>query len=455
MKAAAVKSIAWLTVRDAVRSRLLASLTALLVTGLIGLPLLISGDDTLEGQLQVVLSYALSFASGMLALVTLWVACGGMATDLRDRRLYLVLTKPVHRYELWLGKWLGILFLNATLLALTGIILNLMVSFTLRTSSAPTETRHQAMERFLVAHEPLAVLEPDWASTAEQEAARMSREGRAPAELDLKRIQTDLVTALKNRFYTLPPEAAMTLPFKLPAPASGHHDLILRYSFESSRPERSPVPASWTVEAAGRVLVISVTNYPGIPGRLMIPGNLVSGAETVRVIFKREASHNPATIMLNAGDGPPQLMIPSGSGIPNLVRGLLMILFRLAFLAALGLTAGCLLSMPVALFAAFFVLVLLAFSGYVETVATTGMFFIPHEGPAPERTWINALVLRLFRLFNGVTQPLLRLDPVPLLQEGVRVSWLMTAQAAVWLLGLYTTITGLAGAILFNRREIG
>jgi hypothetical protein len=139
----------------------------------------------------------------------------------------------------------------------------------------------------------------------------------------------------------------------------------------------------------------------------------------------------------------------------NLARGLLVVLCRLSFLAALGLTAGCLLSMPVAVFVAFLAIVLLASSGYVATVSHTGVFYVPHEGPQPGQTWVNTLVLRLFKGFNTITEPVLQFDPVPLLAEGRLISWAVTGKALLVLGGLYTSLIGAVGMLLFRRRELG
>ena len=451
-----ITAIAWLTVRDAVRSRLLVSLTAILLVGLIGLPLLISGDNTLRGQVQVILGYTLSFAMSMLSAVTLWVACGGIASEIQDRRLYLVLTKPVHRHELWLGKWLGIVGINAMLLSLTGLILTTMIWHTLRVSPESAETKREIGEQFLLARQPLPPSLPDWSGLAKLESEKLVSSGKAPAGMDRRAIESELMKEYERRQWTVLPNGAISLDYHLPAPATGVHDLILTYSFESSRPERTPVAAAWRIDTVPvRSLVLEVTNYPGMPNSILIPGSLVRGSQSIRLTYHRLDAQNPATLLMAAGGTQPELLVPTGNGTPNLTRGLLIILFRLAFLAALGLTAGCLLSAPVAVFVAFFVMILLAISGYVESVATSGVFYVAHEGPAPTQTWLDVAILHLFKGFNGVTQPFIRFDPVPLLQEGRRVGWDLTVHAAVWLVGLYTTLTAVIGIALFNRREIG
>ncbi len=451
-----IAALAGLTLRDAVRSRLLISLGAILVIGLIGLPLLISGDNTLTGRLQVILNYTLRFAITMLSIVTLWTACGGVSSEIQDRRLYLVLTKPVHRHELWLGKWLGIVALNALLLTLTGLIIGVMTWHTLLTSPESATAKRQAREQFLLARQALLPESPISRDQALSSAGALVKSGRAPAGMDAVQVATELMKELKNARFVIAPTGTVRFVYHLSTPCTGFHDGILNYKIESSRPERNPIHAIWDIQAAGGMaLHLTVTNYPGLPNRLLIPGSVMQGAPSLTLSYHRLDRSSPATLFMAQNGQEPELLIPSGSWAMNLSRGLFMILCRLAFLSALGLTAGCLLSTPVAVFVAFFVMVLLTMSGYVESVATSGAFYTPHEGAALSQTWLDKIILGQFKGLNRVTQPLLRLDPVPLLEEGRRISWLLTAHAVAWLVGLYTAVTALIGILLFNRRELG
>lgn len=451
-----IMAIARLTVRDAIRSKLLVSLSALLVTGLVSLPLLISGDNTLNGQLQVILQYTLGFALAMLSLVTLWAACGGISAEIQDRRLYLVLAKPVHRYQLWLGKWLGIVGINAILLLLTGVIVGTMVWHTLRSSPEPEAVKHQVREQHLQAREALSPLPANWAVTAREGAEAIVRSGRAPVGMNKAAIEAQLRKELEEARYTVAPGGTASFSYGLPDGVDTRHDLILNYVFESSRPERAAVAAEWHITTTpAHTLHLTVTNYPGIPAAILIPGGLIQGTNRLTATYHRLDPANPATLMLAQSGKKPELLIPGGSWGMNLTRGLLMMLFRLAFLAALGLTAGCLLSMPVAVFVAFFIMVVLASSGYVQTVAKSGEFFVPHESGEIVPSSLDKAILSMFRAMNGVTQPLLELDPVPRLTEGRRLGWGLTAQAAGWLVGFYTSLTALIGIALFNRRELG
>src|ERR1019366_1933769 len=113
-------AIAWLTWKAAFRFRLFLVVAVLLLASVVGLPLLIKDDGTARGFTQIVLTYTLSTITALLGLSTLWLACGTLARDIEDCTLQVVAIKPIVRWQIWLGKWLGIVSLNAVLLALSG-----------------------------------------------------------------------------------------------------------------------------------------------------------------------------------------------------------------------------------------------------------------------------------------------------------------------------------------------
>src|SRR5438034_8304019 len=113
-------AITWLTWKAALRFRLFVVVAVLLLGSVIGLPLLIKDDGTARGFTQILLTYTLSTISALLGLSTLWLACGTLARDIEECQVQLVAVKPIARWQIWLGKWLGIVTLNAALLALAG-----------------------------------------------------------------------------------------------------------------------------------------------------------------------------------------------------------------------------------------------------------------------------------------------------------------------------------------------
>ena len=53
-------------------------------------------------------------------LKVLWLGCGTLARDIEECQMQMLAVKPIARWQIWLGKWLGLLMLNAALLALAG-----------------------------------------------------------------------------------------------------------------------------------------------------------------------------------------------------------------------------------------------------------------------------------------------------------------------------------------------
>ena len=113
-------AIAWLTWKAAFRFRLFLVVAVLLLGAVVGLPLLIKDDGTARGFTQILLTYTLGAITALLGLSTLWLSCGTLARDIEECQMQMVAVKPIARWQIWLGKWLGIMSLNAALLVLSG-----------------------------------------------------------------------------------------------------------------------------------------------------------------------------------------------------------------------------------------------------------------------------------------------------------------------------------------------
>src|SRR5438876_6667404 len=113
-------AIASLTWKAAFRFRLFIVLAVRLLASVVALPVLIKDDGTARGFTQILLTYTLTTITALLGLSTLWLACGTLARDIEECQMQVVAVKPIARWQIWLGKWLGIMSLNAALLTLAG-----------------------------------------------------------------------------------------------------------------------------------------------------------------------------------------------------------------------------------------------------------------------------------------------------------------------------------------------
>src|SRR3954465_6952951 len=113
-------AIAGLTWKAAFRFRLFWVLTVLLLGSVVVLPLLLKDDQTARGFIQLLLTYNLTIITALLGFSTLWLPCGTLARDIERCQMQIGAVKPISRWQIWLGKWLGLLALNAALLLISG-----------------------------------------------------------------------------------------------------------------------------------------------------------------------------------------------------------------------------------------------------------------------------------------------------------------------------------------------
>ena len=178
---ARIGAIMGLTWKAAFRFRLFWVLAALLMGSVVVLPLLLKDDGTARGFTQILLTYTLSVITGLLGLSTLWLSCGTLARDVEDAQIQMIVVKPIARWQIWFGKWLGIMALNATLLALAGICVYTLLQW--RAQKLPTKpVDQQAILRneVLVARASLKEPMPDIEAETERVLRERLKEVTAP-----------------------------------------------------------------------------------------------------------------------------------------------------------------------------------------------------------------------------------------------------------------------------------
>lgn len=78
------------------------------------------GDGTIKGRVQMFMTYALGFTGFILSLMTIFFACRSLSKEIASRQIYSIVSKPVPRWQILAGKWLGVMLFNAVLLAIVG-----------------------------------------------------------------------------------------------------------------------------------------------------------------------------------------------------------------------------------------------------------------------------------------------------------------------------------------------
>ncbi|MDI6775271.1 MAG: ABC transporter permease subunit [Verrucomicrobiota bacterium] len=453
-----IGAIAVLAARSAVRSHLVGILLILVPVVVFGLPLTIKGDGTLAGTARITLRYSLAAVAALLGAATLWASCLSIAGEIEGRQIQLVAVKPVRRFEIWLGKWVGLLAMNAALLAVAGVLTWLMALWTVNRSAVSEAERRDVREEILTARRPCLPRSDVTAEDVEREAQRLIAAGRLSTNMPRATLLAYAGRQAQVTRATVAPGQSKTWLFDLPQALAGveadGNVFSVRFDLAMYAGDRRPVTGTFTVGEPHWPAFFSYSIRRHIKGShrfsAPVPAE-ASGARQIEVTFAnadRAVSH---TAIFRIGRNL-ELRVREASFESNLLRALILLFGYLGLLAALGLTAGAFLSFPVA---AFSVCCALLMAGLTRELgadsepahscghhghATTGMMTEFGESLA------GALKL--------VVDPALRFEALEPLSDGVAIPWTAVGQAVGLLLGIYPGVMGALGAWVFSRREL-
>lgn len=449
-------AITRLTIKSAVRMKLIPAVAATLLVLLAILPFLIEHNGTAEMFTQVVLTYSLAVVIFMLGLTTIWLSCGTMAGDIGDAHMQVVVTKPVPRWQIWLGKWLGIMALNIVLLTLAGITISTMLHWRARGLSG--EQREILKREILVARSGVKEAKP---FGEEQIKARMKILRTMPGKSDLNDslLRQDAIADLKRANELVGPGRMIRWDIDMSGVTEKTRDkpLHLRVRFYSSdfKPTITNMTMNTDFEVGhpGRSRQFSYARpmAPESFHEFEIPPNLYDDSGKLRVTF---ANHNKATVLFPLEDGL-EVLYPEGGFAMNFTRALAVILSWLGLLAAVGLCGASLLSFPIAAFLVFTLLIVISSGNLItEIVAEGTISAVDHETGQKSFGYLDWFLVPVFKLLLLIVKSVSSVSPIDALSVGRTVTWAQLTAAFARITLLVGGLFFLLGSIIFTRREL-
>lgn len=444
-------AIVGLTWKAAFRFRLFWVLAILLLGSVVALPLLLKDDGTARGFTQILLTYNLSVITVLLGFCTLWLACGTLARDVEECQMQMVAVKPIARWEIWLGKWIGIVLLNAALLALSGGSVYALLQW--RAQRLPADQLRVLQNEVFVARASLKAPSPD--------------------------IEADVIFHQQRQKFNVPPNEQAALREQLRERIKAYYqavepgfyrdwviDLGFRKAFLRDRPLY--VRTKFFSAQTNALATYVGTWMFGAPGtdkfyardtsmaaetfhEMEIPPNLFADDGKLTIRFM---NHDSVTLLFTLEEGLEVLYREGGFGL-NFARGLGIILCWLSLLAALGLTSASLLSFPVAAFFSLSVLVVALSSGTLSNVVSEGTVLgLNHETGASSSSWADATLVRLFSGILWIVNLAQDFSPVDSLSTGRSITWGQLGLACVKIVLLLGGLISAIGIFIFTRREL-
>jgi hypothetical protein len=455
-----ILAIAGLTWKAALRFKVFVVIASLLILAVVGLPLVVKDDGTAEGVTQIILTYTLSATACLLGFSTLWLSCGTLARDIEECQIQVVATKPIARWQIWLGKWLGIVSLNAVLLLLAGACIYGMLEWRATKLPAPEQVvlRQQVMVARGSAKEPSH-------QTEIVAAARQVYQARLEQNPQMKNlsnpekaiVQNEILQQVMADVQLVPPGYTRTWQINLSSSKNYLRDksMQLRIKFDSADHSNSGTFVGlWQLGDANGTNFVQLPPMSLAPEtfhEIDVPPNLLDKNGVLSIVFLNE---NNTALLFPLDDGM-EVLYPEGGFAMNFVRGLAVILCWLALLSALGLAAASFLSFPVATFFSLAMLMVVFSSGSIAETVESGSVAVGNDdaGTAGHSS-ADVVMIPVLKGLLFVIQFTNSISPIDLLSAGRAISWSDFGLAFVHIVLLMGGIFVLCGIILFNRREL-
>ncbi len=444
------------TLAQALRMKVAGAVIVLLAVLLPLMSVVMQGDGTLLGKLQTFVSYGLGLVNLLLCLLTIAVAAFTLSNDLKRRHLYLVVTKPVARYQVIVGKLLGILLLNVVLLGVFGGVIYGCTWVVYRYADAADPQRQRVAVEFFTARSGLKAQYDQEAvrKSAEQRFKELQQSNQLPRDMSQVRILSELMGQERMVAKACPPGQAKRWDFdgiRLAAANDPNALIFIRYKLEATAVlADNRIYGMWRIgdlrqlDAGVEQIVTPIfqserDDVTRTYHEFAVPAQALAEDGYLGVAFFNNPSLNPTTVILEDVE----VLFQSGTFTGNFLRALAMIYVRLAFLTALGVSLTTWLSFPVAILvclAVFFAgltntFILESFDG-IENV--TGMIYNFTLRP----------LLWMIPKFDGLY------NPSTYVINGRLIEGVFLLTSALITVGIKGLAVALFGMWVFSRREI-
>ena len=451
-----ILAIATLTWKAAFRFRLFIVLTVLLLGSVVALPLLIKDDGTARGFTQILLTYTLSTITALLGLSTLWLACGTLARDIEECQMQVVAVKPIARWQIWLGKWLGLVSLNAALLAIAGAGVYGLLQW--RAGRLPPKEQQVLRNEVLVSRGSVRLPNFDKEIDAETEQLLRERLEKNPTDsVNLTEVRKQIREQVKSQYQIVP--SGHPRPWQLDLGSARYKlagkPLQLRIKFNTADGTATGTyPGFWRVGVPGKTRLYQSEMQSLAPEtfhELTLPPNLYDDDGVITVAFVNASN---TTLLFPIEDGI-ELLYPEGGFTLNFIRGMGIIFCWMALLAALGLAAASLLSFPVAAFFALGVLTMVLASGTMANAVSEGTIANYNAEKGTKGSSIaDPIAIPAFKTTLWIIALAKDFSPIDSLSTGRSVSWQQLGMAVGQIIVVLGGLLALLGITIFTRREL-
>lgn len=462
---------------EAIRMRVALVFMVLLLVTIPVLPLALGEDEPLRYRVQTFLSYGLIATSVLLSLMTIFLSCGTLANEIRDKQIYTITTKPIGRATYIIGKWLGISVLNAVLLIVAAAaIYGFSVLYLANQPAKDAYDEIALREQVLVArvsedpqepeelqqiieqrYQTMLQQSPEMVDRAggEEAARRQVRQQVVAGWLSVGPLETEryLFTGLEpvaQRWqavlneYNAAVQQAQAEGSEAPPPPPRQY-IQMRYKMEVSSDIGTD---KITLLFAFNQQVQPIEMVAGMAQVVPIPVDYISPDGQLEILV-RNPDENYPTILLDAKAGL-QLLYKVDDFTSNYLRAVAAMWVKLAFLAMLGLMAASFLGFPVAALLSLLIYGAASISPYlIDSAQSFG------AKPANVVESIFNVILRNIAYYTAVIlEKFAEFSPISEIVDGLLFSWGELIGCIIWVGVIWTGLAAVIATLVFRNREL-
>ena len=457
-----LSSIVRLTLANAIRMKVAIVIIVFLAILIPSLPFILKTDDTQQGHVQITITYGLGMVFLLLVVMTVFIGAASITSEAEGGQLQLLDTKPVRRWQIILGKWLGIMALNVVLLVVLGGVTYGLAKFIGRPSKGTKQEQMKLRNSVFTARETRKPIPPDIEDRVNKEYEKRKREDRLPEHLkdekEFKEFQRDLEL---RRLGVVPSDSTKWWEFEGIKVDRADTDgfIYLRYKARTTESrEDNMFVGAWAVGdiSSGKQRYFirrPETETVGSPHEFAVPSKHVQEDGTVEVAFRnltRSDDNRGINVVFNPDEGL-ELLYKRTGFLSNYIRYLLLVTTILGFVAMLSVVSSSFLSFPVASLLVFSILMT---SYGLGTLKEYAYMNDPRGYTSMEKARMGVAKVA-YKVASHVLPSLSRYGALGKLNSGRYVSLGLVLRGALVLVVLSGGVVYVLGCIIFSREELG
>ncbi|MBN2446580.1 MAG: ABC transporter permease [Phycisphaerae bacterium] len=454
-----VLAIARLTFSEGIRMRIVVVFLIVLGFLVLRLPFAMSGDGTLAGRLQSFLDYSLAAVSLLLSLTTVMLSCATLANEFKAKSLQMVVTKPVSRFQILLGKWIGVNMLVVLMLGLCGgAIYGFAWWIARQPELAGTADHLKVRDVVWTARQSARAVRPDFLPEAIEYVRGRIEEGAIPTASERTEIE-HRVRQLETQWRTIGAQQNKVYEFEnLPPPLFEGQFVQVKFKVRAS-----PIPPDeiaalhwWFLDPeTGAPLgdrPLETRERTWTSHQFLVDTRVIRNGRAS--LFVRNLAPYESDIAVTfENEVPLQILYTVSSFEQNYLKALALMFLRLSFLSALGVFFGTFVSFPVACFCGLtWYLICLGRPFWMESIGANMTMRIadmdPYGSLGPVIRWFLVPFMRVmfpdFSLYSGNQY----------LVDGLHISGQLVGEAFLHTLALGGLLLLVVGWLIFREREV-